>query len=105
MTTQKIAALTGELAARLGDVDGITAIYAFGSALRAGVPADVDLVVVYAPPLTPETAPSVRKAVAVAVERTFGLDAHLMFFSESEARQPGLLSDLEPQLVYEPHHD
>ena len=75
-------------------------MYAFGSALRSSAPADVDLVVVYEPPLTPLTAPTVRLAVEAAVAETSALPVHLMFFSLEEAAEPGTLSDLNPTLVF-----
>ena len=99
MTSLKVSALANELAASLTDVDGVLEVYVFGSALRTSRPADVDLVVVYGLPLTPATAPAVREGVELAVARIFELPAHLMFFTEAEAKQPGLLSD-NAEVVY-----
>jgi predicted nucleotidyltransferase len=102
MTSSRIQALANELTASLRGVNGILGVYLFGSTLRTSLPADVDLVVVYGPPLTPATAPSVRNVIDSAVARVFDLPAHLTFFTQTEASQEKLLSDVKPELLYGP---
>lgn len=93
--------LAAELSRKLGDQPGIRAVYLFGSALTSASPEDVDLVVVYGAPLKPGQARSALAAlIEEAVDATWGLPAHLMFFSESEASEPGLLRNLEAEAIY-----
>lgn len=101
MASSTIRALAAELTALLRDVDGIEAVYLFGSVLREPAPVDVDLVVVYRPPLMPITAPIVRGHVEESVARSFDLPAHLVFLSTAEAEQAGLLADLRTEMVFE----
>jgi predicted nucleotidyltransferase len=100
MTRFSITALRAELERALGDTAGVRAVYLFGSALHSETPADVDLVIVYEPPLTPLTAPTVGEVVEEAVARSTGSRAHLMFFSVNEAEEPGTLSDLTPEIIF-----
>lgn len=100
MTSPRVAQLAAELHAALGGVEGVTAVYLFGSAVDSETPRDIDILVVYGPPLSPATAPDVRPLVEGAVARVFPLPPHLMFFSEREAREPGLIGQPEPLLLY-----
>jgi hypothetical protein len=76
-------------------------VYLFGSAVHSEQPDDVDLAVVYDKPLTPLSAPSIKPVIQGAVFRSFGLAAHLMFFTTSEANEPGLLASLDARCIYE----
>src|SRR4051794_14942770 len=98
MNSPRIAALAAELGRSLEAFEGVMAVYVFGGAVWGSDPSDTDLVIVYGTPLPPLTAPTVRCAVEDAVARTIGLPPHLMFFSEREAREPGLMTKLEPLL-------
>lgn len=101
MDSSGINALRAELGKALESEAGVAAVYLFGSLSRGDAgPADADLVVVYGPPLTPATAPDIRPRIEAAVSAALQLPAHLMFFSEAEANEPGLLSDLQPELVF-----
>lgn len=87
MDSSKIDALKIELAVSLRDIAGVRAVYLFGSALHSHTPRDADLLVVYQAPLTPMTAPSMRNRIEQTVSTTLELPAHLMFFTEREARE------------------
>lgn len=100
MNSPGVAQLAADLESALEAVAGVRAAYLFGSALKSDTPRDVDVLIVYGPPLAPATAPEIRPLVKAAVSRAFSLPAHLMFFSEAEAREPGLVARLEPLLVY-----
>jgi predicted nucleotidyltransferase len=79
-------------------------VFLFGSALRTEFPEDIDLIVVYEPPLTPHTAPEVRPHIEEAVAASAGLPTHLMFFTLGEAKEPGRLANLNARLVYSEEH-
>jgi predicted nucleotidyltransferase len=98
MNSPRVARLAAELQAALAGVEGVSAVYLFGSAVESETPRDIDLLIVYGPPLAAATAPEVRPMIEEAVSRVFGLPPHLMFFSEREAREPGLIG--EPLLLY-----
>jgi predicted nucleotidyltransferase len=100
MDSPEVAQLAAELDSALGRVDGVRTIYLFGSAVESDTPRDVDVLIVYGPPLAPATAPTIGPLIEAAVSRAFSMPAHLMFFSEEEAREPGLVSQLEPLLLY-----
>lgn len=100
MNSPGIAQLATDLESALGAAAGVRAAYLFGSALTSATPQDVDVLIVYGPPLVPATAPEIRPLVDAAVSRAFSLPAHLMFLSEAEAREPGLIARLEPRFVY-----
>jgi predicted nucleotidyltransferase len=72
----------------------------FGSAVDSETPRDIDVLVVYGPPLLPATAHEIRPLIEGAVSRVFDLPPHLMFFSEREAREPGLIGEPKPILLY-----
>lgn len=74
-------------------------IYVFGSALESNSPSDVDLAVVYEAPLTPLSAPDVRQAIEDSVSNSFGLPAHLTFFTAAEATMSPLL--VNSTMVYQ----
>jgi hypothetical protein len=71
----------------------------YGSLLRSGTPRDVDLIVVYGPPLEPRTAATLRGLIKDAVTEAVAIPAHVVFFSEREADEPRFAS-LKPRLVY-----
>jgi predicted nucleotidyltransferase len=100
MTSPRVARLAAELESALGRVEGVRAAYLFGSAMASDEPRDVDVLVVYGSPLGPVTAPTIGPLIEAAVLRAFSVPAHLMFFSEAEAREPGLVAQLEPLLLY-----
>jgi predicted nucleotidyltransferase len=100
MNSPRVAQLAAEIHVALVGVEGVRAAYLLGSARESETPHDVDVLIVYGPPLTPATAPEIRPLIEWAVSRVFSLPTHLMFFSEREAREPGLVADLEPILLY-----
>jgi predicted nucleotidyltransferase len=71
----------------------------FGSALESNIPNDIDLAVVYEMPLTPLSVPEVRKAIEDLVGKSFGLSAHLTFFTSAEAAASPLLEN--SKVVYQ----
>jgi predicted nucleotidyltransferase len=97
--SSSIPTLRSELDAKLAPVMGVKAVYLFGSTLGSENPNDVDLAVVYDPPLAPLTAPTVSPLIQDAVVKSFGLHAHLTFFTPEEAKHSRLLTDRET--VYE----
>jgi predicted nucleotidyltransferase len=80
-------------------VEGVRAVYLFGRAVEGERPNDVDVLVIYGPPLVPTTAPSLEPLVEEAVARACSLPAHLVLFCEAEAREPRLIDGLEPLLL------
>jgi predicted nucleotidyltransferase len=95
-----IQALISELHEAVEPMEGITAIYLFGSALTDESPRDVDLAVVYGAPLSAVTVVKARPTLDAAVSRAFNAPAHIMFLSTKEADEPGMLTRLEPSLLY-----
>jgi predicted nucleotidyltransferase len=100
MTSSRVPELAAELESALGRVEGVRAVYLFGSATESDEPRDVDVLIVYGHPLGPATVPGIGPLIGAAVSRVFSLPAHLMFFSEAEAREPGLVAELKPLLLY-----
>jgi predicted nucleotidyltransferase len=100
MTSPRIASLADEVRSALADIEGVRAVYLFGSALTSETPADIDVLVVYGPPLAPLTAPTIRPSIESAVSVAFGLPAHVMFFSEAEACEAGLVASFNPLLLH-----
>lgn len=100
MPSPRVAQLAAEIHAALVGVEGVRAVYLFGTARESETPNDIDVLVVYGPPLEPLAAPNIRAPIEQAVSRVFSKPTHLMVFSEREAREPGLVSGLEPILVY-----
>jgi predicted nucleotidyltransferase len=97
----RIADLTTDLHESLGGRAGVAAVYLFGSATGAARPNDVDLVLVYEPPLSGRSVSQLRPLVEATVARTCGLSADIMFFSREEA-EGRLLADLQPCLLLAP---
>jgi predicted nucleotidyltransferase len=101
MTSPTVERLKAELRSALSAVDGVRAVFLFGSVCRSTPARDVDVLVVYGWPLTPSSAASLRPLVQGAVTRAASLPADLVLFTESEAREPGLMDGLKPmRLVY-----
>jgi hypothetical protein len=71
----------------------------FGSAVDSNTPNDVDLAVVYEAPLTPMSAPDVRRIIEESVRNSFGLPPHLTFFTPAEAAASPLLENAK--IVYQ----
>ncbi len=88
MSSPRVARLATELESALVRVQGVRAVYLFGSAVEGERPDDVDVLVIYGPPLVPATAPSLEPLVEEAVARACSLPAHLLLFCEAEAREP-----------------
>jgi predicted nucleotidyltransferase len=105
MSSSRVARLAAELKSALVRVDGVRAAYLFGSAVGSETPHDVDILVIYGPPLAPDTADSLGPLVEEAVAGVCSLPVHLIFFSEAEAREPRLVDGLEPlRLLFgQPH--
>lgn len=96
MVSSRVARLAAELKSGLVRVDGVRAVYLFGSAVKSETPRDVDILVVYGPPLVADTADSLAPLVEGSVGRACSLPVHLVLFSEAEAREPRLVEGLEP---------
>jgi predicted nucleotidyltransferase len=99
MGSPSVARLAAEFELALVRVDGVRAVYIFGSAVASDTPRDLDLLVVYGPPLVPATAPSLGPLIERAVAAVCSLPVHLILFSEAEAREPGLVDGLQPLQV------
>src|SRR6266542_256788 len=105
MASSRTDALRTEIANAVGRVEGVIAVYLFGSGVDKHKPNDVDLVVVYGPPLTALTAPGTRNLIENAVRKTFGLRAHLVFFTEREAEEHRSSDRVTSQRLYSPVAD
>jgi predicted nucleotidyltransferase len=99
MTSPRVARLAAELESALVRVEGVRAVYLFGSAVEEELPSDVDVLVVYGAPLVPATASSLEPLVEGAVARACTLPAHVVLFCEAEAREPRLIDGFEPLLL------
>jgi predicted nucleotidyltransferase len=91
--------LRSDLEQALGEVAGVRALYLFGSALSSDTPRDIDLLLVYGPPLTPLTVRALTGPICELVERAVELQAHIVFFTKREASEPGF-RDFRPQLLF-----